>query len=375
MSRILSYPEAIREAIEQEMQTDSSVIVIGQGVDDPKGILGTTKGLVEKFGAERVFDTPLSEDGMTGVAIGAALSGLRPIHVHIRMDFMLLAMNQIINMAAKMHYMFGGEVFVPLVIRSTIGKSWGQGPQHSQSIYPLFMNIPGLKIVAPSTPHDAKGCLIGAIRDNNPVIFIEHRLLYYQSGYVPEESYTVPLGKARLLARGNDITLVGVSQMAIECLRARQYLREIDIAAEVIDSFSLSPLDMDTIATSVLKTRRLIIVDNAWMKCGLGAEIIAHLVERKLHGDIEVHRMGFEFATCPTTPSLEEHFYPDAKKIAAQACQMMRKDKKSWIPKTELKIEEVEFKGPFRLGKKSHYENINHGRYRFCGKPFGRIYY
>ncbi len=141
MNRIISYPEAIREAIEQEMQRDSSVIVIGQGVDDPKRILGTTKGLVEKFGAERVFDTPLAEDGMTGVAIGAALSGLRPIHVHIRMDFMLLAMNQIINMAAKMHYMFGGEVSVPLVIRSTIGKSWGQGPQHSQSIYPLFMNI------------------------------------------------------------------------------------------------------------------------------------------------------------------------------------------------------------------------------------------
>ena len=160
MQRILSYPEAIKEAIVQEMTQNPSVIVLGQGVDDPKGILGTTKGLVDKFGSERVFDTPLAEDGMTGVAIGAALAGLRPIHVHIRMDFVLLAMNQLINMAAKMRYMFGGEVFVPMVVRAIIGKSWGQGAQHSQSIYPLFMNIPGLKIFAPSTPYDAKGCLI-----------------------------------------------------------------------------------------------------------------------------------------------------------------------------------------------------------------------
>lgn len=344
--RILSYPEAIREAIEQEMLRDSSVIVLGEGVDDPKRILGTTKGLVERFGAERVFDTPLSEDGMTGVAIGAALGGLRPIHTHIRMDFMLLAMNQIINMAAKMHYMFGGAVYVPLVIRSMIGKSWGQGPQHSQSTYPLLMNIPGLKIVAPSTPYDAKGCLVSAIRDDNPVIFIEHRLLYYQKGCVPERGYTVPFGKARVFTQGNDITLVGVSQMAVECLRARDYLKDVGIEAEVIDPVTLNPLDIETIAASVLKTGRLIVVDNAWMKCGLGAEIIANLVERKLYRNIVVHRMGFEFVTCPTAPTLEEHFYPNANKIASKAYQMMG-NRKSWIPKTELKIEEVEFKGPF----------------------------
>lgn len=347
VERILSYPEAIRETIEQEMERDFSVIVLGMGVDDPKRILGTTKGLVERFGSQRVFDTPLSEDGMTGIAIGAALSGLRPIHTHIRMDFVLLAMNQIINMAAKMHYMFGGEVFVPLVIRSMIGKSWGQGPQHSQSIYPLLMNIPGLKTVAPSTPYDAKGCLVAAIRDNNPVIFIEHRLLYYQHGHVPEESYTVPFGKARVLAQGNDITLVGVSHMAIECLRARRYLQEIDIDAEVVDPVSLSPLDMETITTSVLKTGKLIIVDNAWMRCGLGAEIIANLVERKLQKEMAIHRMGFEFVPCPTTPTLEEHFYPNAKKIAGEACRMLYPDKKVWQPSTKLTIEEVEFKGPF----------------------------
>lgn len=347
MQRILSYPEAIREATEQEMLLDSSIIVLGQGVDDPKRILGTTKGLLERFGKERVFDTPLSEDGMTGVAIGAALAGLRPIHTHIRMDFMLLAMNQIVNMAAKMRYMFGGAYHVPIVIRSLIGKSWGQGAQHSQSIYPLFMNIPGIKIVAPSTPYDAKGCLIAAIRDDNPVIFIEHRLLYYQKGPVPEENYAVPFKRARLLAEGKDITLVGISQMAIECFRAAKYLQEKGIKAEVIDPVSLYPLDMDTIETSVLRTKRLIVVDNAWIPCGAGAEIISRLAVMGLLKEIQVQRMGFAFVPCPTTPTLEKEFYTDARKIALKAYEMLSKEKNDWRPSSIFHIEEVEFKGPF----------------------------
>src|SRR3972149_8956583 len=347
MERVLSYPDAIREATEQEMACDPSVIVFGQGVDDPKAILGSTKGLKEKVGPVRVFDTPLAEDGMTGVAIGAALAGLRPIHTHIRMDFVLLAMNQIVNMAAKMHYMFGGTVAAPIVIRAIIGKSWGQGPQHSQSIYPLFMNIPGLKIVAPSTPYDAKGCLIQSIRDNNPVLFMEHRLLYYQKGHVPEAGYTVPFGKARFLKKGNDVTLIGISQMAIECFRASRYLQEVGINAEVIDTVSLCPLDMETIKSSVLKTKRLIIVDNAWMTCGAGAEIIARLVDLNLHREIEVCRMGFAFVPCPTTPDLEQKFYPDAKKIAKKVFEMFYPNKVTWHPSTKLRIEEVEFKGPF----------------------------
>lgn len=347
MKRILNYPQAIREAIEQEMLRDKSVVVLGQGVDDPRGTLGTTKGLAERFGKERVFDTPLSEDAMTGFAVGLAICGLRPVHVHIRMDFLLLAMNQIVNMASKMRYMFGGQVCVPLVIRSMIGKSWGQGPQHSQSIYPLFMNVPGLKIVAPSTPYDAKGCLISAIRDNNPVIFIEHRLLYYQKGYVPNKQYSVALGQARILAKGKDITLVGVSQMAIECLRAKKYLEEAGLSAEVIDLLSLSPLDTKTIEGSVLKTGRLIVVDNAWMTCGAGAEIIARLSEKNTHKNLQVQRMGFAFTTCPTTPALEKYFYPDAKKIATAAFRMVFERRKRWVPQNKLNIEEIEFKGPF----------------------------
>ena len=346
VERVLTYSEAIHEALEQEMSRDKNVIVLGLGVDDPKGILGTTIGLLDKFGPERVFDTPLAEDGMTGIAIGAALAGLRPVHVHIRMDFLLLAMNQIVNMAAKMCHMYAGELNVPLVIRSIIGKSWGQGAQHSQSIYPLLMNIPGLKIVAPSTPHDAKGCLIEGIRDNNPVIIVEHRMLYYQRGYVPEEPYVVTAGKARILAHGADVTLVGISQMAIECLRAQQYLKEVGINAEVIDLLSLSPLDIETINSSVIKTGNMIIVDNAWITCGAGAEIIARLIENG-RKKINIQRMGFASVPCPTSPPLENEFYPDARKIAIAVLKMLNPQKKNWEPKTNLPIEEIAFKGPF----------------------------
>ncbi|MBM3301099.1 MAG: alpha-ketoacid dehydrogenase subunit beta, partial [Deltaproteobacteria bacterium] len=279
MQRTLTYAEAIHEAIEQEMARDPSVIVMGLGVDDPKGIYGTTLGLVKKFGPERVFDTPLSEDAMTGVAIGMSLAGLRPIHVHQRMDFLLLAMNQLINIAAKSRYMYGGTVSVPIVVRSIIGRSWGQGAQHSQALHAFFMHVPGLKVVAPTTPYDAKGCLIQSIRDDNPVMFIEHRMLHkYQKGYVPEERYTVPFGRAWVLAEGDDITLVGISHMVVECLRAQRYLEEVRISAEVIDPISLSPLDMDTIAESVRKTGKLLVVDNAWTTCGASAEIFARVV-------------------------------------------------------------------------------------------------
>lgn len=347
MDRILTYPEALREAADQEMSRDKSVIILGQGVDDPKAIIGTTRGLAVKYGPERVFDTPLCEDGIAGIAVGAALSGLRPVHVHIRMDFVLLAMNQIVNIAAKMRYMFGGAVSVPIVIRSMIGKSWGQGPQHSQSIYPMLVNVPGLKIMAPSNPYDAKGCLIAAIRDDNPVIFIEHRMLYYQKGPVPEKAYTVPFGKARVLAAGKDITLVGVSQMAIECLRARQYLKETGIDAEVIDPVSLCPLDIRAIEKSVSKTKRLLVIDNAWAPCGLGAEILARLTENKKIRDFDFGRMGFEHVPCPTTPVLENEFYPNGKTIASRAHGIVRPGKKKWTPRSEIAKEEVAFKGPF----------------------------
>src|SRR5499427_3046789 len=203
--RLLTYADALREAVAQEMRLDPRVFLFGLDVDDHKAIQGSTRGLLEEFGAERVFGTPLSEDAMTGLAIGAAIAGMRPIHVHIRMDFLLLCMNQLINVAAKASYMYGGQVRVPLVVRSMIGKSWGQGAQHSQGLHAMFMHVPGLKVVAPSNAHDAKGCMIAAIRDDNPVIFVEHRLLYFSEAFVPEESFTVEPGRSRVVTHGDDI--------------------------------------------------------------------------------------------------------------------------------------------------------------------------
>jgi len=275
------------------MRRDSRVFLFGLDVDDHKGIQGATLGLVQEFGPERVFGTPLSEDAMTGVAIGAAMAGMRPVHVHIRMDFLMLAMNQLVNMAAKSCYMYDGQVKVPMVVRSMIGKSWGQGAQHSQGLHAMFMHVPGLKVVAPSNAYDAKGALIAAIRDDNPVIFVEHRLLYNTDAFVPEEPFVVPLGKARVCTVGEEITVVGISNMLVECLRAHEILTDVGIRAEVIDPVSLVPLDIDTIVNSVKKTGRLLVVDNAWTNCGASAEIIARVVERA-HNEkpIEVGRMG-----------------------------------------------------------------------------------
>jgi pyruvate/2-oxoglutarate/acetoin dehydrogenase E1 component len=348
MERILSYVEAIREATDQQMEEDSSVVVFGLDVDDPKAIQGTTRGLSEKFGPERVFGTPLSEEAMTGAAIGMALAGLRPVHVHIRMDFLLLAMNQLINVAAKTRYMYGGQVQVPMVVRCMIGKSWGQGAQHSQGLHAYFMHVPGLKVVAPSNPYDAKGCLIQAIRDNDPVIYVEHRILHFQRGAVPEQAYRVAPGKARVLLEGNDVTLVGISHMLLECLRAARYLKSVGVDAEVIDPIWLSPLDVETIVKSVRKTGRLCVVDNGWTTCGASAEILSQVIER-LQGERElvVHRMGYAPATCPPTPSLENLYYPNARTIASAAYDCVKGGRHHWLPEEQKELQEIEFRGPF----------------------------
>jgi acetoin:2,6-dichlorophenolindophenol oxidoreductase subunit beta len=347
-ARRLSYVEAVREAVDLEMARDPSVVLFGLDVDDPKAIQGTTRGLVEKFGLERVFGTPLSEDAMTGAAVGMALAGLRPLHVHIRMDFLMLAMNQLVNVAAKARYMYGGKVALPLVVRAIIGKSWGQGAQHSQGLYSFFVHVPGLKVVAPATPYDAKGCLLAAIRDDNPVIYVEHRLLHFQHGPVPDSSYTVKPGKARITAVGTDVTLVGISSMQTECLAARSYLNEVGIQAEVIDPIWLSPLDHDTIAMSVEKTGRLVVVDNGWTCCGVGAEIVAQVAERLMAvRDLRVRRLGFAPVTCPTTPVLEDLYYPNARTIAAAARDLVEGAETGWIPAACATFKTVEFKGPF----------------------------
>jgi len=347
--RVITYVDALREAVAGEMRLDPSVFVMGLDVDDHKGILGTTLGLVEEFGADRVFSTPLSEDAMTGVAIGSAMAGQRPIHVHIRMDFLMLCMNQLINIASKAHYMYGGSVNVPMVIRSMIGKSWGQGAQHSQALYSMFMHVPGIKVVAPSNAYDAKGCMVSAIRDNNPVLFVEHRLLYYTDAEVPEASYALPLGQANVSAEGDDLTLVGISNMVLECLRARELLEEIGIHVELIDPVSLVPLDIETIVASVKKTGALLVVDNAWTNCGASAEIVARVAERLAPARIPVGRLGFAPTPCPTTPVLEDEFYPNPASIAVAAHKLVRPQDDDWAPDPERArlAYQQKFRGPF----------------------------
>jgi pyruvate/2-oxoglutarate/acetoin dehydrogenase E1 component len=348
-SRSLKFVEALNEAVTQEMERDPTVFVMGLDVDDPKSILGSTSGMLQKFGSDRIFTTPLSEDAMTGVAIGAAVAGMRPIHVHIRVDFLMLCMNQLVNIAAKSHYMFGGRVKVPLVVRSIIGKSWGQGAQHSQSLQSMFMHVPGLKVVMPSNAYDAKGCMLAAIRDNNPVIFLEHRLLYEVPSFVPEEQYVVEFGKARVCTTGADLTIVGISMMQLECMRAHELLLEQGIQSEVIDPISLVPLDIETIIQSVKKTGRLLVVDNAWTNCGASAEIIARVAEALAdQKQVQFKRIGFAPTSCPPTPNLEKAFYPDSAVIANKAFAMVHLDQTWEADASRFDRSKINpFRGPF----------------------------
>ena len=347
--RTLTYGEAVFEATQAEMRRDPKVFVMGQGVAAARGMFGTTLGLQKEFGPERNFDVPLAEDAMTGIGIGAALMGMRPIQVHQRMDFVLLCMNQIVNMAAKMSYMFSGAHQVPMVIRAIIGRSWGQGAQHSQAFHSYFMHIPGLRVVAPTTPHDAKGCLITAIRDNNPVIMIEHRMLHNVKGVVPTESYEIPYGKARVLSPGKDITIVGISHMALECVRAKHLLEAANIDAEVIDPVSLSPLDAESIAKSVERTGRLLVVDTGWLSCGASSEILSEVFEHiGARRPFVAKRLGYLPTPCPTTKILENLYYPSPQSIAEAAYLLTRgADAPTWKAGKVDSNEVAEFRGPF----------------------------
>lgn len=322
--RKISYTAAIHEAFDQALSHDERVFIMGQGVDDPFGTFGTTLNLQEKYGSERVFDTPVSEESLTGITIGAALTGMRPIYLHNRPDFLLLAMNQIVNHASKWSYMFGGEVNVPLVIWAVIGRGWGSAAQHSQALQGLFMHVPGLKLVMPSTPYDAKGLLITAITDNNPVIILEHRWLFNHTGYVPEGLYSIPFGKGVIRRKGKDITIVGVSHMAIEALRAAEELQKRDIDAEMIDLRTLKPLDEKIILQSIQKTGRLIIVDTGWKTGGITAEIAAIVSEKGFdYLKRPIRRVACLDIPTPAGYTLEAKFYPGVKDIVASAKELM----------------------------------------------------
>lgn len=322
--RRLPYVAAIAEALALEMAADPDVFVYGLDVDDHKSIQGSTRGLLDRFGPDRIFTTPLSEDAMTGFGVGAAMAGMRPVHVHIRMDFLMLAMNQLVNMAAKARAMWGGQVSVPMTVRSIIGRSWGQGAQHSQGLHSFFMHVPGLKVAAPGNAFDAKGAMAAAIRDDNPVMMVEHRLLYPLETAVPETRYFVPPGRARILREGGDITLVGISCMAVEAMQAADILAAQGIEATVIDPVWLAPMDHATIVDSARRTGTLLVVDTAWLPCGAAGEILAVAAESSGDGaPIKMARMGYAPTPCPTNPVLEAAFYPNPDTIAARALALL----------------------------------------------------
>ena len=326
MAREIRFAEALREATDQCLADDPSVYLMGLGVPDPKGVFGTTLGLQKKHGPRRVMDMPTSENAMTGVAVGSAIAGMRPIMVHQRVDFFLLAFDQIVNHASKWLYMSAGKTRVPMVVRLIIGRGWGQGPQHSQSLESVFAHIPGLKVLMPATPHDAKGLLIAAVRDGNPVIFLEHRWLHGIFGPVPEEPYAVPVGKARIAREGSDVTITAAGYMALESLEAAKLLAEDGVSAEVVDLRTLRPLDRAGILASVGKTGRLVAVDNGWKSFGLSAEIAAAAAET-LWGKPKAApvRVSPPDVPIPSTWGLSNHYYKTAAHIADAALSMMGK--------------------------------------------------
>jgi len=348
-----TYGEAIRDATAVIMRKDPRTFLIGLGVPDPKGIFGTTAGLVEEFGGERVLDAPLSENALTGLVIGAALGGMRPILTHQRLDFALLSLEQIVNQAAKWYYMFDGRGgTVPIVIRMVIGRGWGQGPQHAQSLQSWFAHVPGLRVVAPASPADAKGMFIASVEDDNPVIFLEHRWLHGMKGPVPVGYHRVPLDKCRVARKGSDITVVASSHSTIEALRAADFgASRAQVDMEVIDLRSLNPLDFDTIADSVRKTRRLLVADDDARHCGFAGEIIARVSESALSLAAPPVRITHPDCPSPSSAALAGAFYPTARDLFAAAAKIVGRgvDQIDQFPKRPRPVDvpDFNFPGPF----------------------------
>lgn len=356
--RKISYAQAINEALDQSMAEDSNIVIIGEGVPDPKAIFNTTSGLLKKYGELRVFDMPLSENAITGVCIGAALTGLRPVLIHQRLDFALLSMDQLINNAAKWHFMFGGKAQVPLVVRMIIGRGWGQGPQHSQSFQALFAHIPGLKVVMPTTPRDAKGMLVASIRDNNPVIFIEHRWLHYVNDHVPESLFSEDLNKARVIKKGSDLTIIGFSFAVIEVLRVvRNIEKFMNIEIEVIDMRSVRPLDIETVVESLKITGHLIVVDTANKFGSISGELIASIAEIAFDSlKAAPIRLASKDYPAPTSHFMMDNYYVDSIEILESIFYLLKLNKnndeylkifKALKRDSPHDVPNISFQGPF----------------------------
>jgi pyruvate dehydrogenase E1 component beta subunit len=349
--RIIDFSQSINEALKISMLKDKNILLIGLGVNDPKGIFGTTKGLEKFFPSNRIFDMPTAENSMTGLAIGLAIAGKKPIIVHQRVEFSLLSMDQIINQAAKWFYMSGGKQNIPLVIRLIIGRGWGQGPQHSQSLETLFSHIPGLKVVTPSDPHSAKGLLISSIEDNNPVIFFEHRWCHTLRGVVPKNYYKIPIGKSRYVTRGKHITIITFSYMVIEAIKVLKILKDNNIQAEIIDLQSLRPLDKEKFLSSAKKTKRILVIDNGWMQYGISSEILAIISENlKNKKNYKIDRVGVLDTPIPSTVALAKFCYPNQSSIIKKIEKLINKKIKiKEIYKSKFKPDQIDqdFIGPF----------------------------
>ena len=322
----MTFAQALNNAHKLEMQRDPNIYVAGEDVGVYGGIFGVTGGLLDQFGDKRVRDTPITESAIIGTAVGAAAAGLRPVIELMFVDFIGVALDQLYNQAAKMKYMFGGKAKLPITLRTTCGAGMGAAAQHSQCLEAWFMHIPGLKVAMPSTPYDAKGLLISAIRDDNPVVFLEHKMLYGTQGEVPEESYAIPLGKADIKRDGKDITVVATAMMVGRALSAAEKLAGNGISLEVVDPRTLSPLDEETILNSVKKTHRLLIVHEEVKFAGSGAEIAAMVAEKAFdYLDAPIVRIGAPFTPVPFSPPLEQEFIPSEEKIIQAAKKMMGK--------------------------------------------------
>jgi pyruvate dehydrogenase E1 component beta subunit len=316
--REITYAQALNEALRECMNEDERVVLLGEDIGDYGGIFQVTAGLLDKFGPERVMDMPISEAGFVGGCVGAALTGMRPVVEIMFIDFTTVCMDMIINQMAKMHYMFGGRGKVPMVLRVNIGAGRGAAAQHSQSFHALFMHIPGLYVAAPSTPYDAKGLLIEAIKNDNPVIFVEHKKLYAEKGPVPEESYTIPFGQAEIKRKGNDITIVATHAMVLRSLVAAEEAAKEGIDVEIVDPRTLTPLDKVTILDSVKKTGRLLVTDEGHKTCGVAAEISALVAEEAIfYLKAPVYRVCSPDTPVPFSPLLEQAYIPDEKDLMA----------------------------------------------------------
>ena len=344
--RTLRYAEAISEGTVQSMEADDSVFVMGIGVTHNQGVFGTTDKAYRRFGPGRVIETPNAENSTTGIAIGAAAMGKRPVIVHARNDFMFLAFDQMINLAAKWAYMYGGNAGrVPIVVRAIIGKGWGQGATHSQSLQSVLGHFPGLQVVMPATPADAKGLLVSALQGTAPVVILEHRSLFNIEGGVPEELIAVPIGTAAVVRTGSDVTIAATSAMVVEALRAAEGLSDVGVDVEVVDIRSIRPLDRETILESVRKTGRLVVADTSWVTYGVAAEIAAIAVENAFDSlKSPVIRIGMADVPAPVSKALEDAFYSGAEDVIKACLELMAR--------TELDVNVpaetgLEFMGPY----------------------------